>query len=114
MNNEEKVYSLLEKLYLELQTTKTELKDEIRGVRTELKDEIQENRKSINKNTESIGKLEYKVDKVNDKLDNIEANNADRHLGISKEIEEMKDNFNNVEQITAKNWQDIARLKSIR
>ena len=33
---------------------------------------------------------------------------------VDDEVKDMKDGFNNIEQVTAKNWLDISRLKAVR
>ena len=33
---------------------------------------------------------------------------------VYDEVKEIKEDFNNIEQVTAKNWLDISRLKSVR
>lgn len=33
---------------------------------------------------------------------------------VYDEVKEIKEDFNNIEQVTAKNWLDISRLKAVR
>lgn len=52
--------------------------------------------------------------RIEDKLDDIEANNADRHITIDGEIRRIKSSLSKIEIVTANNWSDIARLKAYR
>ncbi len=83
MINEDKVFDLLERIYVELQETKAELKEtkiELKETKTELKADIIENRKAITKLETKIEndhgqKLEALFDgqkQIFDKLDGIE------------------------------------------
>ena len=47
MNNEEKMFDLLEKIYIELQDSKTEMSMELQETKTELKAEIKDLREKI-------------------------------------------------------------------
>ncbi|MBS4534470.1 hypothetical protein GOQ29_02455 [Clostridium sp. D2Q-14] len=96
MNNEEKIYDLLEKVYTELQETKNELNSF---------------RKDTNKRFDT---LEDKVDSVSNKLDDVEASNANRHIIINSKLEKINKNISTVEEVTAKNWTDIIELKKIK
>lgn len=89
MNKEDQIYDLLERLYIELQDTKKELKEEISGVRTELKEDI----KVLNDNQMIIF----------DKLEK-----------IGSDVETIKEDLADVQTITASNYRDIVRLKSVR
>ncbi|KNF08091.1 hypothetical protein CLPU_10c01460 [Gottschalkia purinilytica] len=76
MNNEEKAYSLLEKIYFELQETKKELKSEIQENRkamvkleAKIEDEISDKVRSLYDNRELVND---KLNAIDDKLDNIQ------------------------------------------
>ena len=89
MNKEDKIFDLLEKLYIEVQDTKKELKEDILNVRTELKEDI----KILNDNQMLIfNKLEK----------------------MGTDIESIKEDMSDVQMITASNYKDIVRLKSLR
>ena len=89
MNKEDQIYDLLERLYIELQDTKKELKEDILSVRTELKEDI----KVLNDNQMIIF----------DKLEK-----------IGSDVETIKEDLADVQTITASNYRDIVRLKSVR
>ena len=140
MNNEEKFYDLLEKIYFELQDTKkdigsvrtelkedigsvkTELKKDIGSVRTELKEDIGSVRTELKEDIGSVRtdlndfreETNTRFDKLEEKLDLIESNNADRHLTINGDLKKVKTDLSKIEIVTADNWGDIARLKAIR
>lgn len=144
MNNEEKILEMLAQLTKTLDNTRTELKAEIQGVRTELKTEIQgvrtelkaeiqdvrtelkaeiqdvktELKAEIQENRKSIVRIETKIeseisDKIRSLYDGREVTN-DKLEKISDNIEGIKETLSNVELITASNWRDLTRLKSIR
>ncbi len=89
MNKEDQIFDLLERLYIELQDTKKELKEDIASSRTELKEDI----KILNDNQMIIF----------DKLEK-----------IGTDIESIKEDILSVEMLTARNYKDIVRLKSVR
>lgn len=120
MNNEDKIFDLLEKIYIELQDVKKELKSEIKANR----DSIGSLETQTRANTDSIGDLKseikdfreesnLKFDSLENKLDDLESKNADRHISMNKDIQEMKSDISRIELNTADNWKDIVRLKSV-
>lgn len=78
MNKEDQIYDLLERLYIELQDTKKELKEDI---------------KILNDNQMIIF----------DKLEK-----------IGSDVETIKEDLVDIQAITASNYRDIVRLKSVR
>ena len=111
MNNEEKILDMLTKLTNAIDILRTELKSEIQDVRTELKSEIQENRKAIVK---IETKIENEIsDKIRGIYDSREVTNTKLEK-ISSDIEDIKETLSNVELITASNWRDLTKLKSIK
>ena len=137
MNNEEKIYDLLEKIYLELQDTRTELKDtksdlqtEIGSVKSDLQTEIGSVKSDLQAEigsvksdlqaeigsiksdlTEFRAETNRRFDGLEDKIDDIEANNASRYVSINGDLKRIKAGLSKVEIVTADNWGDIARLK---
>lgn len=85
MNNEDKIIKMLSKM-----------QDDMAGLKADMRE------------------LKDGQEKIIDHITQLDTKNADRHIDIVKEINEMKDNFNDVEKITAKNWHEIAKLKSIK
>ena len=53
-----------------------------------------------------------RFDRLENKMDDIEAKNADRHVEITGQIEDMKSDLSRIEINTADNWRDIARIKA--
>ena len=78
MNKEDQIYDLLERLYIELQDTKKELKEDI---------------KILNDNQMIIF----------DKLEK-----------IGSDVEIIKEDLVDIQAITASNYRDIVKLKSVR
>ncbi|MGO1818889.1 MAG: hypothetical protein ACTH0S_04315 [Senegalia sp. (in: firmicutes)] len=140
MNNEEKIYDLLEKVYIELQETKKDLHDfkeeskndlsnfrqesnqDLENFREETKDNFQSFRKEAREDLAAFREetnrrfdtLENKFDTLENKLDDLESNNASRHIVMNSNIEKIKKNMSTVEEVTAKNWTDIIELKKIK
>lgn len=110
MNNEEKIYTLLEEIYIELQGTKKELKEDINNVRSELKEDIDNVRSELKGDikrieTEMSERFTevYENQKVfNEKLDETRS-----------DIKDMKESIAQIEMVTASNWRDIVKIKSI-
>lgn len=100
MNNEDKLFDLMTKMYAEMQEGFKRLENEITEVRNNL--------------NEFRSETHERFDILDDKLNDLEANNADRHVYINKELKNIKAGLNKVEIITADNWGEIARIKSTR
>ena len=99
MNNEEKIYTLLEEIYFELQGTKKELKEDIDNVRSELKGDIKRIETEMSERFTEV----YENQKVfNEKLDETRS-----------DIKDMKESIAQIEMVTASNWRDIVKIKSI-
>ncbi|WFA10378.1 hypothetical protein [Tissierella sp. Yu-01] len=73
---------------------------------------------NLTTNVESIKKdlveLKEGQNRIENKLDDIEANNADRHVVINTDLSKLRATISKVEIVTADNWSDIARLKAHR
>lgn len=118
----EEIQSFRTELKEEIQGVRTELKEEIQGVRTELKEEIQgvriELEAEIRENRKAIVKIENKIEsEISDKIcglyDSREVTN-DKLDKISSDIGDIRETISNVELITASNWRDLTKLKSIK
>lgn len=133
MNNEEKIYDLLEKIYIELQETRTDLNDfkkesknDLSSLRQEFKDDLtsfrEESKNDLNNLKEEFKEelsgfrkeTNKRFDALENKLDDLEAKNANRHIIMNSNIEKLKKNMSTVEEVTAKNWTDIIELKKIK
>lgn len=111
MNKEDQIFDLLERLYIELQDTKKELKEDITSVRTELKEDITNVRTEL-KEEISSARTELKEDiKI---LNDNQMIIFDKLEKIGTDIESIKEDILSVEMLTARNYKDIVRLKSVR
>ena len=63
---------------------------------------------------EELKPIHADIKKIISKLDEVESVNATRHTDMMNDISDIKDNLNNVEIITSKNWNDIAKLKAVK
>lgn len=116
---DEKFYELLEKLYVELLNTKTELKAEIQGVRTELKAEIQEVRDTMATKAD-LQEVKNDLQEVKSTM----ATKEDLELAVEDlkaeiqvvhdEVKELRSDFNMVEMVTNRNALEISKLKVAR
>lgn len=69
---------------------------------------------NIDEIKKDIKELKEGQNKIENKLDDIESNNADRHVTINGEIRKLKATLSKVEIVTADNWSDIAKMKAHR
>ncbi|QUH21635.1 hypothetical protein HYG84_10765 [Alkaliphilus sp. B6464] len=63
---------------------------------------------------ENFSALFNKVEGIENKLDDIESNNANRHLDLGSGMNALREDLNAIEIVTSKNWNDIAKLKTVR
>ncbi|MCQ4922863.1 hypothetical protein ACF3M2_11055 [Tissierella carlieri] len=111
MNKEDQIFDLLERLYIELQDTKKELKEEISNVRTELKEEISNVRTGLKEEISNVRtELKEDIGVLNDNQMII----FDKLEKMGSDIEGIKEDMSDVQMITANNYKDIVRLKSVR
>lgn len=96
---DEKFYDLLEKLYFEVQSVRSELKAEIQGVRSELKAELQE----IKDTMATKEDLELVTEELKTEIES-----------VHNEVKELRKDLNTMEIIATKNSYDIARLKVLK
>lgn len=78
----------------------------------------------LNQLVEGQKEAKERLDRIESKLDSVVEQTADLtefrtemkdfRNEASNQFEEIKDNLNNVEVITASNWKDIAKLKSVK
>lgn len=64
-----------------------------------------------------LDRIEYKLDSVIEQtadLTEFRTEVKDFRNESINQLEEIKDNLNNVEVITASNWKDIAKLKAVK
>lgn len=96
---DDKIFNLLEKMYLELQEVKTDVK--------EVKTEVQHNSNHIlrleDKIENKFGALFDNRELTNEKLDNIDT-----------KVDSITSDLSIVKMITSKNWTDIDFLKKAK
>ena len=63
---------------------------------------------------ENFSVLSNRVDGIENKLDDIESNNANMHLDLGSSMNALREDLNAIEIVTSKNWNDIAKLKTVR
>ncbi len=118
MDNE-KIYDLIEKMYINLDTKITDVKNEIGDVESRLRGEIGGLRSELKGDISGLrGELQEfrqetndRFDRLENKIDDVEANNADRHIAIYGKFNDVNDTLNKIEIVTSDNWGDIAMLK---
>ncbi|WIV12248.1 hypothetical protein [Proteiniborus sp. MB09-C3] len=89
MNNEERIFSLLEKVYIELQETKKELKAEVQKNREgieRLEIEVQKNREGIEKLQSGMDELKMEVNSLTAKT----AHNENKIIELSRDLKRVK------------------------
>mgnify|MGYP000957600617 FL=1 len=64
--------------------------------------------------TKQIGELKEGQNEIKNFMVEVEAKNANRHIEMMKEINGLREDLNTVELVTSKNWNDIAKLKSVK
>lgn len=70
--------------------------------------------KDVSEIKNDIYDLKEGQQRIENKLDDIESNNANRHLAIGGEIRKIKSSLSKVEIVTADNWSDIAKMKATK
>ncbi|SNS48846.1 hypothetical protein SAMN05446037_101162 [Anaerovirgula multivorans] len=68
----------------------------------------------INTLQSDVEHLKVGQEKIKDHLMELDSKNADRHLTITGEIEDLRRSVGSLEIITSKNWNDLARLKHVK
>lgn len=93
---EDKVFDLISKMYSEMQ-------EGFKGINVKI-DSIEKDVKELKEGQKNIENLILELD----------PKNANRHLEITEQIEELKKDLNAVEIVTSKNWNDIAKIKAVK
>lgn len=119
MDGNEKLYDLIEKMYREF-TVKFEAIDarfdamnsEFSGKFDAMDKRFQSLETKLDTMNDDIKDLKTGQKRIEDKLDDIEAQNASRHVALATDIKEIKYTQSKMEIVTADNWKDIATLKA--
>lgn len=96
---EDRIIDFMDKMYSEMQEGFKELKE------------------GFNDLKEGQTRIENKLDAVVDQTADLTEFRTETGMNlnkISEQLVEIRDNLNNVEVITASNWKDIAKLKSVK
>jgi len=93
MTNDNKLYELVEKIYIDMQS---------------MKKELNEFREETNNRFDT---LETKVDKIESKLDDIEANNANRHLDINEQLTKFSTDLEFLSHKEFQNEKEVYQIK---
>lgn len=131
MKDLDKVYDLLEKMYMEFTQKFEDMSNQLRKTDSRV-DSIEGRLDNIEGKVDSIegrlDNLEGKVNCIEGRLDNIEGGvqglknlitevdkkNDARYTALSSKIDEQGKSFQTMEIVTASNYADIARLKSAK
>lgn len=108
MANNEDLFELMTKMYNLMQDEFGKVRNEMKNEFGEVRNEIQDVRSEMLDGFDGVNK---RFDRLENKLDDMEANNADRHLDFVEELNALRDSVGRAEEGTAENWKDIARLK---
>lgn len=125
MNNEDKILTMLENI--QKQIGSMENRFDTMESNTNNRFDTMDNR---------FDTMDNRFDAMDNRFDTMESNTNNRFDAMEKfiakeiqstrdelkleiqhvydEVKEIKDDFNNIEQVTAKNWLDISRLKAVR
>lgn len=63
---------------------------------------------------EDVSTLKDGQSKIRTLIEDLDPKNASRHIEIVTQIETLREDLNSIEVITSKNWNDIAKLKSVK
>jgi chromosome segregation ATPase len=132
---EDKMFELMEKMYNEFSSFKTEMTTEVKGIRQDvsgLKGDVKSLSVRVDKNTMLLENLKVKVETIAEIQKSHMEQNANAHNDImnnvsnkidviesavkdtSKDVKEIKSGLMNVELITSSNWNEIVKLKAVR
>ena len=77
----------------------------------DFRSEMQEFRKETNKRFDG---LEEEVKEIKTIVGELDPKNANRHLELKESIDQLRKDLSTVEIVTASNYSDIAKLKSVK
>lgn len=100
---EDKTFELLSKMYSEMQQGFNKIEEEFKGVNFK----IAKLEKDVEVLKEGQEEIKYLITELDPK-------NANKHMELTDKIDEFRKDLNDVEIVMSKNWNDIAKLKSIK
>lgn len=107
MNNEEKILMMLESIQNQIVSMENRFNTMEKNT-SERFDAVDRRFDSVDERFDAMEKFIVKeIQSTRDEL-KVEIQH------VYDEAKELKEGFNNIEQVTAKNWLDISRLKSVR
>lgn len=84
----------------------------------EFKNEMQEFRKETNNHFDSIEgqvkELKTGQEEIKTMVGELDPKNANRHIELQESISQLRKDLSTVEIVTASNYSDLARLKSVK
>lgn len=122
MNKEDQIFDLLERLYIEVQSSKKELREEIQGIEIRLEEKISGVETRLEDKISNLEiRLEDKMSSLETRLtEDIKVLNDNQMLIFNKiekielDVAAIREEMADVQHITASNYRDIVRLKSVR
>ena len=136
------MFELMEKMYIEFSSFKTDITTEVKGIRQDLngvkedvkglKEEVKSLNVKVDKNTVLLENLTSKVETIaevqkshmeqDEKAHSDIVKNLTEKIDVielavkdtSNDVKEIKNGLTNVEIITSSNWNEIAKLKAVR
>lgn len=97
-----------------MQAGMNEIRNEMKNVKDEIQDFRNETNKRFDRVEERLEKLEAGQEEIKNILQELEPLNASRHLELKQSIDDLRKDLSTVEIVTASNYADIAKLKSIK
>ena len=131
----DKMFELMEKMYIEVSSFRTDITTEVKGIRQDLngvREDVKALKQDVRKNTMQLESMNSKLETMaevqkshmdqNEKAHNDIISNLGDKIDVvelsvkytSKDVIEIKNGLTNVEIITSSNWNEIAKLKAVR
>ena len=89
-------------------------KELMESIREILREELEPIKSDIKELKEGQIKLQNGQKEIKEMLGELDPKNATRHLEIKDSIDQLRKDLSTVEIVTASNYSDIARLKSVK
>lgn len=89
-------------------------KETLKAIREILKEELEPIKNDIKELKEGQSRLEDGQEEIKIMLGELDPKNANRHLELKDSIDQLRKDLSTVEIVTASNYSDLARLKSVK